>query len=289
MFCFSSKEKVMVLPEERKPTMRENRLRKLINEGKPSFGTRIQSSWPTIAELVGRSQKFDYVEFLAEYAPYDLYALDNLGRAIELYPNFTGLIKVERSAQAHIAVRAMAAGIQNVLFTDVRSKADAEDCVRIVKPEVPGSIGTHGNDAGRAAIGGVPELAQRYQDSVVILMIEKKGAVEDLEGILSVKGVDMVQFGPSDYSMSLGLLGQRNHPAVVEAYEHTIKTAIKHGVRPRAEISTPAEAEYYMNQGVIDFNLSTDTAILASFYREQGEALRQLVNLGAREPAAAGT
>ncbi|MBV9895935.1 MAG: 2,4-dihydroxyhept-2-ene-1,7-dioic acid aldolase [Chloroflexi bacterium] len=257
--------------------MRENRLRTLLSEGKPTFGTRIQSSWPTIAELVGRSQNFDYVEFLAEYAPYDLYALDNIARAIELYPNFTGLIKIERSAQAHIAVRAMAAGIQNVLFTDVRTAADAQDCVRTVKPEVPGSIGTHGNDAGRAAVGGVVELIKRYEDSVVVLMIEKKGAVENLEAILSVPGVDMVQFGPADYSMSIGLAGQRQHPAVVEAYEHTIKTAIKMGVRPRAEITSVAEVEYYMNLGVQDFNLSTDTAILSAFYRTQGAALREQV------------
>lgn len=258
--------------------MRENRLRTLLNEGKPTFGTRIQSSWPTIAELVGRSQNFDYVEFLAEYAPYDLYALDNIARAIELYPNFTGLIKIERSAQAHIAVRAMAAGIQNILFTDVRSAADAQECLRTVKPEVPGSVGTHGNDAGRAAVGGVVELIKRYEESVVVLMIEKKGAVEDLEAILSVPGVDMVQFGPSDYSMSIGLAGQRQHPAVVEAYEHTIKTAIRKGVRPRAEISTPAEAEYFLNLGVKDFNLSTDTAILQAFYRQEGSALREVVS-----------
>src|SRR5437764_475164 len=233
--------------------MRENRLRTLLREGKPTLGTRVQSVWPTISELVGRSQNFDYVEFLAEYAPNDLYALDNLARAIELSPNFTWLIKIERSAQAHIAVRAMAAGIQNVLFTDVRSAANAEDCLRAVKPEIPGSVGTHGNDAGRVAIGGVPELVQRHQDAVVVLMIEKKGAVENLEAILRVPGVDMVQFGPSDYSMSLGLAGQRQHPAVVEAYEHTINTAIKMGVRPRAEISTPDEAEYYLNLGVRDF------------------------------------
>src|ERR1051325_2551650 len=191
--------------------MRENRLRTLLTEDRPTFGTRIQSSWPTIAELVGRSQQFDYVEFLAEYAPYDLFALDNIARAIELYPGFTGLIKIERSAQAHIAVRAMAAGIQNVLFTDVRTAEDALECVRTVKPEIPGSIGTHGNDAGRAAVGGVTELIKRYQDCVVVLMIEKKGAVENLEAILAVPGVDMVQFGPSDYSMSIGLAGQRQH------------------------------------------------------------------------------
>src|SRR5579871_5458805 len=106
--------------------MRENRLRKLLREGKPSLGTRLQSTWPSVTELVGRSQKFDYVEFLAEYAPYDLYALDNLGRSIELFPNFTGLIKMEQSAQRHLAVRAMAAGIQNLLFTDVRTVEDAK-------------------------------------------------------------------------------------------------------------------------------------------------------------------
>ena len=257
--------------------MRENRLRTLLSEDKPTFGTRVQSSWPTITELVGRSQNFDYVEFLAEYAPYDLYALDNIARAIELYPSFTGLIKMERSAQAHVAVRAMAAGIQNLLFTDVRTAADAEECVRIAKPEGPGSIGTHGNDAGRAAVGGVLELIKRYEDSVIVLMIEKKGAVENLESILHVKGVDMVQFGPSDYSISIGLAGQRDHLAVVEAREHTIKTAIKFGVRPRAEIGSPADADYYLKLGVKDFNLSTDTAILAPFYREQGGALRQTV------------
>ena len=258
--------------------MRDNRLRSLLNDGKPTLGTRVQSSWPTITELVGRSQQFDYVEFLAEYAPYDLYALDNIARAVELYPNFTGMIKIERSAQAHVAVRAMAAGIQNLLFTDVRTAEDAQECIRIAKPEIPGSVGTHGNDAGRAAIGGPSELVKRYEDSVIVLMIEKKGAVENLESILSVKGVDMVQFGPSDYGMSIGLAGQRNHPAVVEAYEHTIKTAIKMGVRPRAEIATPADAEYYLNQGVKDFNLSTDMAILTAFYRDQGGALRELLS-----------
>ena len=52
--------------------MRENRLRTLLNAGQPTFDTRVQSSWPTVIELVGRSGQFDDVEFLAEYAPYDL-------------------------------------------------------------------------------------------------------------------------------------------------------------------------------------------------------------------------
>jgi 2-keto-3-deoxy-L-rhamnonate aldolase RhmA len=49
---------------------------------------------------------------------------------------------------------------------------------------------------------------------VVAIMIEKKQAVDNLEALLSVPTVDMVQFGPSDYSMSIGKTGQRNHPKV---------------------------------------------------------------------------
>jgi 2-keto-3-deoxy-L-rhamnonate aldolase RhmA len=221
------------------------------------------------------------VEFLAEYAPYDLYALDNMGRAIELSPNFCGMIKMEQSAQWHLAVRAMSAGIQNLLFTDVRSAADAEACVRIVRPEGPDSDATHGMAGGRIQVESGADYLKYYSDAVIVLMIEKKAAVENLESILRVKGVDMVQFGPSDYGMSIGKPGRSYagglHPDVIEAREHTVKTAIKMGVRPRAEINSPAEAEYYLNLGVKDFNLSSDVAILRGFYREQGGALREIV------------
>src|SRR5215510_327246 len=102
--------------------MRENHLRNLLNQGKPSFATRVHTTWPTVTEFIGRSGQFDYVEFLAEYAPYTLHDLDNLDRA-----TFCGMIKVEQSAQWHLATRAMAAGLQNILFTDIRNAEDARE------------------------------------------------------------------------------------------------------------------------------------------------------------------
>ena len=64
---------------------------------------------------------------------------------------------------------------------------------------------------------------------------------------------------------------------MIEAREYTIKTCIKMGVRPRAEINSAAEADYYLNLGVKDFNLSTDLGILRQFYRTEGGALRERV------------
>ena len=59
-------------------------------------------------------------------------------------------------------------------------------------------------------------------------------AVENLEALLSVKGVDMVQFGPADYSMSLGIPGQRSDPRVKEAERHVIDTALSMGIATRS-------------------------------------------------------
>jgi hypothetical protein len=50
------------------------------------------------------------------------------------------------------------------------------------------------------------------------------------------------------------------------------------GVRPRAEINSAAEAESYLSLGVKDFNLSSDVAILRSFYGKEGSALREVVS-----------
>ncbi|MBA7581072.1 hypothetical protein ES708_22972 [subsurface metagenome] len=50
--------------------MRSNKLRKLLKENKPTIGTRVLSTWPGIIEMIGRTGIVDYIEFVAEYAPY---------------------------------------------------------------------------------------------------------------------------------------------------------------------------------------------------------------------------
>jgi 2-keto-3-deoxy-L-rhamnonate aldolase RhmA len=258
--------------------MRPNRLRELLKAGKPSLGTRLQSPMPNFTEVVGGSGKYDYVEFLAEYHPYTMHDLDNLGRAIELFPNFTGLIKMERSAHEHLSVRAFSAGIQNMLFTDVRNADDAREVVRMVRPETPEDGGTHGQAGGRALRGSsMPDVIQAYKDAVIVLMIEKKGAVENIESILDVPGVDMIQFGPSDYSMSIGVGGQRMHPSVLEARTHVNKVALKKGVQPRAEITDASEAEHYLEYGVKHFCMAADAGILARYYQQEGGKMREML------------
>src|SRR5579864_4910590 len=170
--------------------MRRNRLRELLNTGQPTLGTHLHISWPSIVELVGHSRMFDYVEFVAEYAPYDLYALENIGRAIDLFDHMSGMMKIEQEPRTYLTIRAIGSGIQNVLFADPRTVEDVEECVRAVRAEAPHAGGRHGvgmrRDVGFVLEGGTPAFVQALDDAVVALMIEKDSAVENLESLLSV-------------------------------------------------------------------------------------------------------
>jgi 4-hydroxy-2-oxoheptanedioate aldolase len=127
---------------------------------------------------------------------------------------------------------------------------------------------------------GSPAFVQALDDAVVAIMIEKASAVENLEALLSVKGVDMVQFGPADYSMSIGLAGQWSHPRVVEAERHVIRTALSMGIAPRAEISHPSEAKAYLDQGVRHFCMGWDVSVLFDWFKHEGGALRDALGAG---------
>jgi 2-keto-3-deoxy-L-rhamnonate aldolase RhmA len=261
--------------------MRHNRLRELLNQGKPSLGTHLLSAWPTITELVGQTGYWDYIEFVAEYTPWTMHDLDNLGRAIELFPNFTGMIKIEQDTRGHLAMRSIGAGIQNLLFADVRTPEEARQCVRSARAEHPAQGGLHGvgmrRDVRTVLQGGSEEFVQSLADTVIVLMIEKKEAVENFDAILDVPGIDMVQFGPSDFSMSIGMPGQGSHERVREAEKFVIETAHKRGIPARAEIRDAAGAARYLEMGVQHFCVGWDVRVLHDWFTEQGKAMQDLL------------
>lgn len=257
--------------------MRPNRLRNLLRDGKPTLSTRIHSAWPSIIEIIGHTGMFDYVEFVGEYAPYDLYALDNLCRAAELF-DLGMMIKLDQEPRAFLAQRAVGAGFQSVLFADARSPEDVAQCVRCVRPDTPEDGGLAGYGWRRCTYGGngpSPEYVQALREVVVAIMIEKGPAVERLEEILAVPGVDMIQWGPADYSISVGKAGQRNSPEMRAVEKRVIETALRAGVPARAEIDHIDQARYYLDLGVRHFSLSTDILILSSWWKKNGEELRR--------------
>jgi 4-hydroxy-2-oxoheptanedioate aldolase len=271
--------------------MQPNRLRQLLDEGKPTLGTHLICPWPGMVEIVGHAGMFDYVEYVGEYSPFSLPQLDNFGRAVDIFPEMSAMMKVEEQTRGFIAQRAIDAGIQNVLFTDVRTADDARECVRLVRAELPEVGGVHGaamrRSVGYVVEGGSEAWAEALNETVIALMIEKKPAMENLDEILAVPGVDMVQFGPSDYSVSVGKPGHGGDPDVQDAQREMIARALDAGVHPRVEISRWEQAESYMELGVRHFCIGWDIRTLFVWCKEQGAAMRKLLG-GEGAPGAEG-
>ncbi len=260
-------------------TLRTNKLRELLRKGKPTLGTHVLSSWPTVVEVIGLTNAVDYVEFVSQYAPYDLYALENLARAAELH-DLTAMIKIDAEPKAYLAQRAIGSGFQSILFADLRTVKEVEDAIRIVRAEPKGWNGCSNERAEKLVGGGTKEFV-RYCDEVVVnIMIEKNSLYEKLEDVMNLDGVDMIQFGPCDFAMSKGLWAQYKNPAIVEAEKRVIKMALKYDKHPRGEIggSLPEfekALKWYIKLGVRDFCIGTDTRIIFDWVKDSGKLARE--------------
>ncbi len=271
--------------------MRENRLRYHLDHQLPLVSTRIWSTNPFFTEVIGQSGNFDYVEFLAEYAPYDFTDLPNLARAAELGKMGT-MIKVDFQGRGYVAQKAIQAGFQGILFVDHLNADQVRESVSMVKPRKPGGTGIFGYPNGRY-IGGqshIPamEHAKRLEEIVLCFMIEKEEAVEQIDEICSVPGVDLIQFGPNDYCMSRGWNRAEHEEEVKEAERRCIAAALAHGVRPRCEIQSAAEAGYYADLGVKDFALGDQLAILKTFWNREGAKMKEIAAGLRQETAGSG-
>ncbi len=262
--------------------MKKNKLRELLDAGKPTIGTHMVTTSPQIVEIIGYSNAFDYIELVGEYASWGLADLENFARAVELFPHMSSMMKVDQEPRIFITTRSLGCGIQNILFTDIHSAAEIKECIRAVRPETPEDGGVHGcsmrRNVGYLLECGNEAWAKAQRDVVIAVMIEKVGAMEQLEEILSVKGVDMVQFGPCDYSISLGRPGQEGSPEIQKIQRDMIKLALKKGVAPRVETASFEEAKPFIEMGVRHFCIGSDLGIIYQWCQQNGVGMRKLLS-----------
>ena len=255
--------------------MRPNVIREKLDAGEPTLSTHIHSVWPAEIEALGHTGLYDYVEFVAEYGPSDLHDLDNMCRAAELH-NLGAMIKIDQSLMPFLAQRGIGAGFGSILFTDTRNIEEVQECIQAARPDHPNYGGLYGVATRRNSYmeyGGTAEYVEAVGATVLAFMIEKKGAVDNLEEILELPDVEMVQWGGSDFSMNIGHPDEMDHPDVLAAQKKTFLTAIEMGVPPRAEIETADEMKKYLDWGVRHFSVGTDITILHAFWRAEGEKI----------------
>ncbi len=257
--------------------MRRNRVREIFDSDELLLDTRMHSPWANEIDMIGCSA-LNTVQVVAEYGALETLDFENLCRAAEA--NGLGkIIKIDSAGQQLRVQRAIGAGFEAVVFVDVRNRSEAEECVRIIRATTPEEGGLNPVRTVRAfypGYGGTQKSIEALREIVVILMIEKAEAVENLESILTVEGVDGIIWGPADYWQSKGELEKRGTEADRALQTEVYREALRVGVEPIVEINTFDKAAPWLDMGIRMFSLGTTISILHDYWRKHGDGLREL-------------
>jgi len=109
-------------------------------------------------------------------------------------------------------------------------------------------------------------------------LVEDVEACENIEDILSVKGINAVNPGPGDLSTSLGVPGQTRHPKVIAIVDKIIAAAQKRGIPVAMYVTDASESEEWVKKGANLIIHSIDTRIIMEAYKRGISQLRQSIS-----------
>ena len=201
--------------------MRPNKVKRLIRSGEKVFGILQGFNSPTFVELCALAG-LDFVMFDCEHGAMSVESVEGMVRAAEAF-DITPLARVPHNEPSTI-LRFLDAGVMGVMVPHIETAADAAAIVQAAKYPPVGERGLGPARAGDyLARGKVTDyIDMANEETLVIALVESRRGVENVEEIAAVPGVDIVQLGPSDLSMSMGHYGNPGHPEVQAAIDRVV-------------------------------------------------------------------
>jgi len=201
---------------------KSNSLKSRLRNGQLTIGSWITLGHSSIAEIMAQA-RFDWLTVDMEHSAITLHEAQQLVQVIEL----SGCVPLVRvgANDANLIKRVMDTGAHGVIVPMINTREDAERAVGAVKYPPQGFRGVGLTRA--QSYGAHFEEYRKWNEteSIVVVQIEHIKAVENLEAILSVEGVDAFIVGPYDISASLGVAGQFDHPEMTAVLTRILDTA----------------------------------------------------------------
>jgi 4-hydroxy-2-oxoheptanedioate aldolase len=252
--------------------VRKNMLKRKLAAGKVCVGCVVTSRSPVIVEMLGYAG-FEWVFIDTEHVPIESgLELENLIRAAEA-SGLAPIVRVKRNKENYIR-NALEAGAQGVVIPHVATKEDAEKAVQYARFPLRGVRGA--DPTVRSAkykcgdFNWEKFIKQSNEEIMVIPLLEDKEFLGNLEDIASVDGIDVLCFGATDYSLSLGLnlLYDFNHPKTKEAFDAVVDCANRKGKPVLAAVNpcTIEQSEKLAAMGVKMQHFSSDLSIIADAF-----------------------
>ena len=251
-----------------------NRLRTRLEAGQLCVGTMlVEVRQPSVMSILANAG-FDFVLVDNEHGQFGIETIADLSRSARS-EGLTPIVRIPELAYAHVA-QALDGGAQGIMLPRVTSSEQVQECLRFMKyaPEGKrGAVLARGHTAFR--VGPLLEtLAAMNRETFLLVQIETAEAVERLNEILPIKGVDAALVGPTDLSVSLGVGGQMDHPTLVAAIERTLAACREHGVVPAIHTNDTAMTAAWARRGMRMVSINSEVGLLTSAGRQAVAAIR---------------
>ncbi len=236
-----------------------NKMKRDLAAGKVCIGATITMNSPIVAEIMSHIG-FDWLWFEMEHSALNF---DNVLAMLQTTNGaaVTTVIRVPWNDKTMIK-QALDIGPDGIIIPLVNSREEAEYAVRALKYS---PVGERGAGLGRAQSYGLhmgEYLSTANDEVMTTLMIEHIRAVENIDEILTVKGIDSLIIGTLDLSGSMGKLGQTNHSEVEEAVQKVLTASKKARVPCGIITVSPEQANRRIEQGFTQIIVGIDVLYL---------------------------
>ena len=238
----------------------KNNLKRAIAAGKPQIGLWASLSSNYTAEAIAGAG-FDWLVVDTEHSPADMENVMGQLQAIARYPT-TPIVRVPWSDMVTIK-RYLDIGIQSLLIPQINTVEEARQAVAYTRYPPAGMRGvaaaTRATGFGR--IKNYFKIA--HEEICVLVQAETKEALDNIEAIAAVDGVDCIFIGPGDLHASLGYPGERSHKDVMPMIDDAIRRMVKTGKAPGILADSEENARRWLGLGALVVGVGSDAGLLA--------------------------
>lgn len=253
--------------------MRTNQVRRALKAGQlqlgMNFGQLRSAEVPRLLAAAG----FHWAFIDTEHGNFDLETVNDVCRVAQL----SGLCPVVRVAdlQYSLVSRALDCGAQGIIFPRMEDPKLLETALSWTKfpPSGIRGYGLMAPQTDYEAMAFSQVIEHVNENTLKVLQIESRRAVEAREEILSVPGIDAVMIGPADLSISMGVPGEFQHPSMVDAMEKIRDTCMSKGIAPGTQTRSVALAQFWKERGMLFLGCGSDIGFLFDKAKETAQAL----------------
>ena len=245
--------------------MRRSRVLMKLRLGQVALCTKVNLADSRAVEIAAMAG-FDCVWTDMEHVANDWSVIEKQILAAKAYDVDT-VVRVSRGSYSDL-IRPLELDACGIMAPHVMNVAEAQTIVRNTKFHPVGRRPVDGGNADGAfcGIAFADYLRQANEQRFVIVQIEDPEAMDDLERIASLPGVDMLFFGPGDYSQGIGAPGQLDHPEVAEARRRVAAAAAAGGIIA-GTVGTVSNWNELVEMGYRFINIGGDVVGLGDYYR----------------------